>query len=272
MKRSQENGRFSSRFKLKYCYIVSRMNVAIICSVLMSLFLGLGLWRGQAFYLTLIFILLFVFLVGFQASVVRAAIMGSLVLLAQKLGRLSSNTRAIVITAAVMLLFNPTLLKWDVGFQLSFLAMLGIVLLTKPLERVFKFIPQAKFINLRSIISATLSAQIFTLPILIYNFGRISLVAPLTNILVVPIVDLIMILGFLFGILGVISFFFGWIFIWPTALFLSYTIKVIDIFSQPWAAKTIDNVHWIWLIISYLIIGALVYWIKRKERLDFLEY
>ncbi|MBU2539625.1 competence protein ComEC family protein [Patescibacteria group bacterium] len=187
---------FSEEFKeklnttgLRHITAISGMNVAIICSVLMSLFLGIGLWRNQAFYLTVIFIFLFVAMIGFQPSVVRAGIMGAIMLLAQKFGRLSTSTRAIVITATIMLLLNPMLLRWNIGFQLSFLAILGIVLLSKPIESFLKFIPQEKFINLRSIISATLSAQIFTLPILIYNFGQISLIAPITNILVVPIVD-----------------------------------------------------------------------------------
>lgn len=274
-----DQSNFSADFKdklnitgLRHITAISGMNVAIICSVLMSLFLGIGLWRNQAFYLTVIFIFLFVAMIGFQASVVRAGIMGVIMLLAQKFGRLSTSARAIVITATIMLLLNPMLLRWDVGFQLSFLAILGIVLLAKPIESFLRFIPQEKFINLRSVISATLSAQIFTLPILIYNFGRISLISPITNILVVPIIDWLMILGFLFGILSTIWSALAWIFIWPCWFLITYTLKVIDIFSQPWAIKSVENVHWSWLIILYFILSIFVIWMKKKEKLKFLEY
>lgn len=209
-------------------------------------------------------------MIGFQASIVRAAIMGSIALLAQKVGRLSDSTRAIVITAAIMLLINPMLLRFDVGFQLSFLAMLGIVLLTRPIEGLLRFIPQV--VNLRTVISTTLSAQVFTLPILIYNFGRISLVSPITNVLVVPIVDSVMILGFIFAILSSIWWVLGWLFIWPCWLLLEYMLKIIDIFSMPWMAKTIENISWIWLLAFYVLLSVLVVWLKKKERLKFLEY
>jgi len=270
---------FSQEFKdklnitgLRHITAVSGMNVAIICSVLMSLFLGLGMWRGQAFYLTIIFVFLFVAMIGFQASVVRAGFMGAMMLLAQRSGRLSTSSRAIGITAAAMLLLNPMLLRWDIGFQLSFLAIMGIVLFSKPLERSLKFIPQEKMVNLRSIIAATLSAQIFTLPILIYNFGRISLVSLATNILIVPVVDWIMIFGFIFALLSSISWIFGWIFIWPCWFLLTYALKVIDLFSYPQMAITIENVSWIWLVISYLVLSAAIIFVKKKERLKFLEY
>ncbi len=257
---------------LSHITAVSGMNVAILCSVLMSLFLGFGLWRSQAFYLTLIFILLFVLLIGPQASVVRAGIMGAVLLLAQKVGRLPSSLRIIVFTATAMVLINPTILVWDVGFQLSFLAILGIVLLTEPFNNTLRFIPEEKFINLRSIVSATLSAQIFTLPILIYNFGRVSLVSPITNILVVPIIDLVMILGIIFAILNSVWWVLGWLASWPCWLLLAYILKVVSIFSKPWAVKSFEDVHWTWLLFLYLVLAIVVMWIKQRARLKFLDF
>lgn len=257
---------------LRHITAISGMHVAILCSILMSLFLGLGFWRGQAFYLTLIFIFFFVLMVGFRPSVVRAGIMAATVLLAQKVGRLSASSRVLVITAAVMLVLNPMLLRWDVSFQLSFLAILGIIFLTQPLENLLKFIPKEKFVNARRILATTFSAQIFTLPILIYNFGRISLISPLTNFLILPVIYWLMLFGFLFGLLSVVWWGFGWIILWPCWFLISYAMKIIDIFSQPWAQKTIENVHWLWLIISYLILGYLAWWLNKREKLKFLNY
>lgn len=257
---------------LRHITAVSGMNVAILSGVLTSLFLGIGLSRNRAFYLTLLFIFLFALMVGFQASIVRAGIMGTLFLLAQKFGRLPAGVRIITITAAAMLILNPMLLRWDVGFQLSFLAMLGIILLTRPFGQLLKFIPQEKLFNFRSIVAVTFAAQIFTLPILIYNFGRVSLVSPITNILILSVIYWVMIFGFLFGIISSIWSLLGWVFILPCWFLISYSMKIIDIFSQPWAMATTKNVHWIWLIILYLITAGFTVWLKRKARLKFLEY
>lgn len=257
---------------LRHITAISGMNISILCAILMSLLLGLGFWRNQAFWISLVSIFIFVVMIGFQASVVRAGIMGAMFLLGQKVGRLSTSSRAIVITAAAMLVINPMLLRWDVGFQLSFLALLGMIFLVQPIEGLIKFIPKDKFINLRTILATTFAAQIFTLPILIYNFGRISLVSPLTNALILPVIYWIMIFGFLFGILSAVWSGFGWIFILPCWFLISYSMKIIDIFSQPWAAKTTENVHWFWLVLFYLLLGFTIKWIRKKSRLKFLEY
>ena len=257
---------------VRHITAVSGMHVVILSSILMSLLIGLGFWRSQAFYFSIILICLFVIMTGAHPSAIRAGIMGCLFLLAQKVGRKSVSSRTIVITASLMLFFNPLLLLNDVGFQLSFLAAIGIISFGKILERWLKFLPQEKFINLRSILTMTFSAYIFTLPIIIYNFGRISLVSPLTNVLILPVVPLIMIFGFIFGLLGIIWSFLGLIFSFPAWFLLTYLLKVVDFFSHSWAAKTIENVHWFWLVIFYLILGFIVYYLNRKEKLKFLNY
>ncbi len=173
---------------VRHVTAVSGMHVLILSTILMSFLLGLGFWKGQAFYISIIIIFLFIAMTGFQASGVRAGIMGGLFLLGQKIGRKSVSSRAIVIAAGVMLVMNPLLLFYDVGFQLSFLAALGIIYLSPAFKRWLRFIPEAKFFNFRSILVMTFSAYIFTLPILIYNFGRISLAGLLTNVLILPFI------------------------------------------------------------------------------------
>ena len=257
---------------VRHITAVSGMHVVILSSISMFLLIGLGFQRGQAFYFSIALIFLFVVMTGAQSSTIRAGIMGGLFLLAQKVGRKSISSRTIVMTAAIMLAVNPLLLLNDVGFQLSFLAVLGIVYLGPTFKNWLEFMPEQKFINLRSIISMTLAAQIFTLPILVYNFGRISLVAPLTNLLIIPVLYWIMLFGFMFVLAGIIWQFLGWIFSFPCYFLLTYLTKMIDLFSKPWAAKTFDNIHWFWLIISYLVLGFLVWWLKKRERLKFLKY
>ena len=257
---------------LRHITAVSGMHVVILSSILMSFLIGLGFWRGQAFYFSIVLIFLFVIMTGAHPSAVRAGIMGGLFLLGQKIGRKSVSSRTIVMAGALMLAVNPLLLLGDVGFQLSFLAVMGIIYLGPTLRNWLRFIPEERFVNLRSILFMTFSAYIFTLPILIYNFGRISLVGPIVNVLVLPIVPLIMTLGFIFGLLGMIWSFLGWIFSLPAWFLLTYLLKVVDFFSHSWAAKTIENVHWFWLIISYLILGCLAWYLNKRERLKFLDY
>ena len=257
---------------LRHITCISGMHIAILTAILMSLLIGLGLWRQQAFYFTLILIALFILMTGFQSSAVRAGIMGGLFLLAQHLGRMNVSSRALVFAAACMLLQNPLLLKSDIGFQLSFLAMLGIIELLPVFRGWLKFIPEGDFLNLRSILAMTLSAQVFTLPILIYNFGYMSLVSPLTNILIVPLLPLVLGFGFLFGLSGMLWPFLAWILSWPVWMLLTYIVKITDFFSNLSFAASFFNISWIWLVISYFVLGLAIYCIVQKQKLKFLNY
>jgi len=195
---------------------VSGMNITIISVLLLNFLLAVGLWRSQAFYFSIILLILYILMIGAPASGVRAGIMAGAFLTAQHFGRMSAASRAIVFTLAFMLFLNPLLLKLDVGFQLSFLAILGMVYLQPIFSDFLKKIPNLKFFPLKTTLSATLSAQVFTLPILIYNFGYITLISPLTNILIVPFLAPITILIFIFGLFGMILGSLGYILSWPT--------------------------------------------------------
>ena len=171
-------------------------------------------------------------MIGAPASAVRAGILGGLFMLGQHLGRFSVGSRATVFAAAFMLLLNPLLLRVDIGFQLSFLAILGIIYLQPIFGNIFKKIPNPKFFPLGLTLTTTLSAQVLTFPILIYNFGYISLVSPITNILIVPIISPITILIFVFGMFAMIFLPLGFIFSWLAWLGLTYIIFIIDFFSK----------------------------------------
>ncbi len=249
---------------MRHIIAVSGTHVVILSSIVMSLLLAVGLWRGQAFYASIFFICFYVILTGLHPSGVRAGIMGGAYLLSQKIGRQSMSSRIIVLAACLMLLANPMLLFYDVGFQLSFLAVLGLIYLEPIIKMFIKVFTKDKADNLVAIIATTLSAQIFTLPIMIYNFGNVSLVAPITNLLILPVIYWIMGFGFLSAVLGVFSGAIGWILSVPCWFLLTYFLKVIDFFSQPWMAKTINNVSWIWLIILYVIIVIVTVFLRKK--------
>ena len=255
---------------IRHVTAISGLHVTILTSILMTILIGLGFWRQQAFWFSIILITLFIIMAGLQPSAIRAGIMGGLFLLGQYLGRMSVSSRSIVIAASLMLAQNPFLLKLDVGFQLSFLAMMGIIYLMPIFQDWFRKIP-ANF-QFRSILAMTLSAQVFTLPILIYNFGYISFVAPITNVLIVPLLYWIMLFGFVFAFFGAIWQFLGWILSIPNWFLLTYIAKIVDIFSKlPFASKTLE-ISWVWLAISYLILGLITWRLQESQKLKFLQY
>ena len=257
---------------VRHITCVSGMHIVVLSGILMWLGTALGLWRGQAFYFAVILLFLFIIMIGAPVSAVRAGIMAGLVLLAQKLGRLSTSSRAVVFAGTIMLINNPLLLKSDIGFQLSFLAVLGIIYLMPIFQDYLNKIPNPEYFSLRDVASMTLSAQIFTLPLLIYNFGYISLVSLISNILIVPILSFVMISGFVFGLVGIFCQSLGWILSWPCWLLLTYIIKIIDFLSQVPFASFAFKISWIWLLISYLILGYITWQLTEGQKFKFLDY
>ncbi len=204
---------------------VSGYNVAIIAEYLMILGIFLGLWRKQAFWFAAVGIILFVVITGLAASAVRAGVMGILLIWAMKNGRLANSQNAIIFAAVAMLIANPLLLGWDIGFQLSFLATLGIIYLYPIFQE--HLVKKQKAFGMAEILFLTLSAQIFVLPVILYNFGRLSIISPLANLLVLPIIPLTMLLGFSAAAAGIISGTFGQIMAWLAYLPLRYETEVI---------------------------------------------
>ncbi len=252
---------------------VSGMNITIISALLLNLLLAFGFWRNQAFYFSVFLLVLYILMIGFPASAVRAGIMGGLFMTAQHFGRLSTATRAIVFASTIMLFLNPLLLKFDVGFQLSFLAMMGMIFLQPAFLAFLKKNPNPKFFPLKTTLSATLSAQVFTLPILICNFGYIPLISPIVNILIVPFLAPITILIFIFGVFGMMFSPIGSVLSWPVWLSLAYVTEVIDIFSKiPFSSLKLENVNLDILAVFYLILALITWRIQESQKLKFLRY
>ncbi len=250
-----------SRVGVSHIIAISGMHITIITAILFNFFLAVGLRRKIAFYFIIISLVIFVTMIGFPASAVRASIMGIIVLLAMQVGRLNSSSWSLILTAAVMLVINPLLLFYDVGFQLSFMAVLGIMKLSDKLEMIFQKlklkIPTT--LGIRESLTMTLSAQLTTLPLIIYHFGQASLISPLANILILPLLPLIMIFGFSFTLVGLIFLPLAKILFWFEWLLLSYLIKIVEIFaSWDWAAVTGVEVGGGFLLLSYVILSLIL--------------
>lgn len=171
---SQEISDNFSKTGMTHIVAVSGYNVSIIAEYLILAGIFLGLWRKQAFWFALVGIVIFVVMIGLPASAVRAGVMGTLLIWAMKNGRLANSQNAIIFAGVIMLIINPLILRWDIGFQLSFLATLGIIMLAPFWEKYF--IKKHKALGLTEILFLTISAQIFVLPIILHNFHNLSLV------------------------------------------------------------------------------------------------
>lgn len=208
---------------------ISGYNISIIAALVFN-FLGFLLVpRRLIFWLVGFLIIIFTLIAGAGASVVRAAVMGGLILLAKREGRFYDMRTAIVLAAALMLIFNPYLLRYDAGFKLSFLATLGLIYLSPYFEKWFTKVPE--FFSLKSNLVATLSAQIATLPVLLFDFGRFSLISIPANILILPSVPPAMLFGFLTTILSFLSLKVGSIVAIISWFLLSYQIRVAELLS-----------------------------------------
>jgi competence protein ComEC len=177
--------------------------------------------------------------------------------------------RVITIAAAAMVWQNPMILRFDIGFQLSFMAVAGMAYFSMPIQlRLDKFI-RYDFIN--SALATSLAAQIFTLPILIYNFGYISTYSLIANVLVEPIVSFMTIFGFIMAIAGAINSALGWLLAVPLWLANSYLLSVADIFSGLPGAKLVYRIDFIWFLTAYAVLGAVVWKINERNKLRFLD-
>ena len=212
---------------------LSGYNVAII-GVTLSAVLAYFMSRRRAFYLSMLAIPAFVIMTGAQASVVRAGIMGMVMLVAERQSRIYSFRNAITLTAFAMLLLSPRLLVFDLGFQLSFAALLGIIYLYPLLKKYFRLSDKEGILGWRRNLFQTLSAQLAVAPIILTSFGYFSPTALFANVLILEFIPITMLLGFAVSVLGFVSFSLSLVVGWITSVFLSYEIFIINLFSLNW--------------------------------------
>ncbi len=247
---------------LTHIIALSGFNISIVAGAI----LGLLRWLPLTVRLSgaIVVIWWFVLLTGAAPSALRAAIMGMLILLAGLVGRLADVTISLCLTVAAMVLANPKILLGDIGFQLSFLATIGIIYLSPIIEHIYqKHLPVMK-----GLLGPTLSALIMVTPILMVNFGRISLIAPLTNVLVVPLIPLAMVLGFAAMVGGMLQTDLGLVLGWLAWAPLKLIVILVNYFSAfPFASINIKVGFGIWFIVYYLAVGSwiILHYVKKKS-------
>lgn len=264
-----ERAEFSKDFKeamsksgTTHLVALSGYNIAVLVMAV-SYILSFFAPRRMVFWLTLLIILGFVAMTGAEASVVRAAIMGGIILLAKRTNRLYSFRNAIAVAAFLMVVQNPKVLSFDIGFQLSFMALLGIVYLQPAIQKFFKIsIKDESVLGWKENLFTTLSAQLAVLPLLVLYFGSFSLISLLSNILIICVIPLTMSLGFILGFLGFISYEISLIFGWFVNLFLFYETFIIKFFGGLNVLQ-IDSLSVYLAVIYYFILIAFILYARR---------
>jgi competence protein ComEC len=242
---------------------ISGMHITLLASYVMNILLSLGCWRKTAFYSTTAFIIFYVSLIGFMPSAVRAGIMGFLVLLALNIGRVNLSLNSIFFAGAIMVLINPLTVIVDLGFQFSFLAVLGLIYFQKSVEKVFYFLPT--FLGIKENLSTTLAAQILTLPWLVFKLGNLSLIAPVANLLILPLSAPMIICGLLAVIIGLILPIMAPIFFWLNWVILGYFVIMVEKLSGLKYSFLIINNFPVWLLVAiYLGIIGFIFYSNKK--------
>ncbi len=240
----------------------SGMNVTMVAGALFSLFSYI-FSRRTGLVLSFLGVLFYAFIAGFEPSIVRASIMAGLTFLASILGKQKHAIYLLGVTAYGMLFIEPVLL-YDIGFQLSFLATLGIMLL-KPLIQLGKIGEISVIRVIREDFLTTLAAQIATLPILLINFGSVNVLSLIVNVLVLWTIPFLMVIG---GFSLLVGFLFpplGSIIAALTIPFLWFFEKIVSFFGVMKLPLIFESDSFILWLGYYLTLVAFIVFRYQKK-------
>ena len=204
--------------------VASGTNVTMTAAFLLGLSTRV-LKRKKAIWIVLVGIFTYVVISGFDAPIVRAGIMAAILFVSQEKGRLVSAWRLLFYTCLIMLLIKPVWIT-DLGFILSFVATMSLMLFQKRIDNLLKFIPNV----LREGLSTSLAAQIGVAPIIYATFGQFNILSPIINAAILWTIPYIMVLGAIGGIIGTVLPFIGKIILLITYPLTWWFVIVVNLF------------------------------------------
>jgi competence protein ComEC len=254
---------------------VSGQNLSILAGIMVSL----GVWlfgrrRYLYVWLALLIVWTYTVLSGFNTPVIRSAIMASIFLFAEMSGRQKYGLSALVFAAAVMAAVSPAVIR-DASFQLSFVSMLGLLLISPFLQNISRGfvsrLPGGWYVSPLNFVfdsfAVTLAALVMVWPLIAFYFGMVSVVAPVSSLFAVPAMTGIIIFGFLAAGLGIAFLPLGQVFGWIAWLFLSYMIAVVEGFAAlPHSAVAVGSVNPVFIWIYYAVLAFLIIVISRRKK------
>ena len=245
---------------------VSGSHISLLAAVIAWLALFLRLPRALSAAAVILAIIVYVILAGLVPPAVRSGIMGAVAFLGLVLGRERDARYMLLLTGLLMLMISPLLL-FHISFQLSFLATMGLLFLAPVLRERMKPLPRV----LAASLSITLGAQLATLPILAWHFNQISISSLLANLIVVPLVDVVIILGLGGGIAALVVPFFGKIVFGFDSLLLGMTFEITRaIAAMPLAQIDLPSMGICAGISYYLLLSFLM--LSQENRTIVFEF
>lgn len=229
--------------------VVSGQNLTLLSVFI----LGFAPWIGRkkSILLSISVATIYAYITGLQIPVIRALLMVVAVFLAQLVSREASTVKILILTALAMLIYNPSWI-YSISFQLSFMATLGVVVVSPQLVKGVGFLPEF----IKNDLLVTLSAQLLTMPVIAIHFHQFSLVGVLVNTLVLWTVPLIMITGGAAVFLSFINLDLGQILILPSGILLTYFVYIVDFFGRKGASIYVPNLNvFFWIGYGLVVIG-----------------
>lgn len=252
---------------------ISGLHIGLIYTILLLLFRPLEKIKAIKWLIipiALLIVWVFSLLAGASPSVLRSAVLFTCIGVGKMINRKSMSINTMAFSAVLLLLYNPFWL-WDLGFQLSYSAVLSILLFHKPIYNVLEF--SKKWLDyLWDSISLTLSAQILTTPISIYWFHQFPVYFLISNLIAVPLSGLVLILEL--GICALYSWTWAVKYLGKTAEFFILTLnKIVNyIGGLPGAVIQGINIRFVQVILLYGLIGAISYGLKQKTKVSMLYF
>lgn len=239
---------------------ISGLHISILGFLLLQILQWIQVSRRSSAILTIFLLMLYGAFVGNSVSTMRAIIMMSSILGGYIFFRTPDIYTSIAFSALFLLFKNPFYL-WDIGFQLSYGAVLGLVLLSPLIEKLY-MIPSF----IRSSLSASVSATLATLPIVAYHFYYIPLYGVITNLILIPFVMIIVLFGMIGGLIGLLSIVFGqWAIGIVYYIFLFYELVTTLIIQLPYAYYLVGAPSWLQLFLYYGILILTIYYFNLPK-------
>ena len=241
---------------LTHVVVASGYNLTILVRLARRLFAKISKYLSTLS--ASVMILVFVAITGASPSMTRAGLVSGLSLAAWYYGRKFHPLVLLPFAAAITVLINPSYVWGDIGWELSFAAFGGVMIIA-PLLQAYFFGEQKAGI-IRQILGETVSAQIATLPILVVAFGQLSNVAIIANLLVLPLVPLAMLLTFIAGVCSLMMPVIANLMSIPATWLLHYMTSVAEYFAKlPWAQAEVHLAGWQAGGVYIMLIAVCVY-------------
>jgi competence protein ComEC len=251
---------------VSHIIVISGLHITLITLLLSKTLYSLNIDRKKQLPIILIILSIFAILSGFSASTIRASVMGLIILFSQNIGRRIQKHLILIYAAVIILLINPLLLFYDLGFQLSFLATIGLIYLSPIFKKLFKFLPSK--MEIQSTFISSFSAIIMTLPLTIYQFKTISILAPIANLFILPMIPILMLFGFITIIISYLSFTLAKLIGFIEYILSKVLFEIVNSISNiEFSSIDINNFDILAMILSYiLIIIIFIYFNKTKNK------